>query len=150
MNVQEAKTKYPEIQALYDLIEKLALQIEALETPPELEEISFSLVRIQFNGIDKTIRVEDEYKDVENATPALLLQLLLNSCDEYEEHEDFLVWCRALGLNASDSQSLSIYKEIAEVAALMARLGVDYNTYISPFDWELNAGAAQALRSLSK
>ena len=150
MTLEEARDRYPEIDALLSFIKTHGLKLEALDLTPELVGIHFSLIRIQSDKINLTVRVEDEHDDALNGTPALLLQMVFNSCDEYDEQDDFLVWSKAVGLVASDSQSLSIYKEIAETASLMSDLGVDYSDYISAYDWELNAGAAQALRNLSK
>ena len=51
-------------------------------------------------------------------------------------------------LNASDPFSLDLYRRTGEmVPKIRAIIGTDFKG-ISDFDWQLNAGAAQALREL--
>ncbi len=150
MTLQEVKQKYPQIESLYSIIESKNIELTPLPKTPKLSAIYFREVEFKSDGFTSTISLDDEYDDAESGNPALLLQLVIYAVEEYEACDDFLVWCTAFGLNASDPFILNMYKKLgAIVPKIRGIIGTNIND-ISDYDWELNAGAAQALRELDK
>ncbi|MEP0553158.1 MAG: hypothetical protein ABJE29_02330, partial [Balneola sp.] len=61
----------------------------------------------------------------------------------------FLVWSTAFGLSSKDPFILDMYRGLGKtIPKIRDIIGTDIND-ISDYDWELNAGAAQALRELT-
>tara|TARA_R110000868_G_scaffold306734_3_gene568132 strand:- start:63498 stop:63950 length:453 start_codon:yes stop_codon:yes gene_type:complete len=149
MTENEIRATYPDAEALYSLLESKKIELVALPLTKKLDSISFREIEFICHEYSCIIPVDDEYNDASLGNTALLLQLILFSIEEYEDCDDFLVWSTAFGLNASDSFSLDLYKQTGEVAPkIRAIIGANFNG-VSDFDWQLNAGTAQALRGLS-
>lgn len=92
------------------------------------------------------IFVDDEFEDFKIKNPDLHLCLVLRSLEHYKDAKDFLAWCTQLGLDASDSVAREHHMGLRNsYAAIEKHLG-DINSFVSDYDLELNAGAAQALR----
>lgn len=150
LTISEAKTAYLEIKELYSVIDKSGLGFEVLPLNKELEKASFREILFRFDSSDLIIPVDDEYEDTDLNNPALLLQLVIYALEEYEDCEDFLVWSTAYGLSASNPVHLDWYRQLGEVVPKIREIiGFDISG-ISDFDWQLNAGAAQALRELEE
>ncbi len=149
MTLSEAKAKYPEIVELYSLIDARNLILRALPLSKQFEEVSFREVTLKFNAQTFTIPVDDEFKDADSGNQALLLQLIIYAVEEYEDCEDFLVWSTAYGLNASNPIHLDWYRQLGDVVPKIREIIGKKISGISDFDWQLNAGAAQALRELN-
>ena len=148
MTEKEIRSLYPVVETLYKLIEENEIQLTALPKTKSLEDISFREIDFLSPSYTCTLPVDDEYKDADLDNQALLLQLIIFAIEEYEDCDDFLVWCTAFGLNASDSLSLVLFKRTGEIVPkIRAIIGTDFHG-ISDYDWQLNAGAAQALREL--
>ncbi len=149
MTEKEIRIAYPEVDALYSLIESKKIELTVLPVIDKLEDISFREIRFQNHSYSCTFPVDDEYNDATVNNPAILLQLILYSIMEYEDCEDFLAWSMAFGLNASDSFSLDLYRRTGEMAPkIRSIIGAEFKG-ISDFYWQLNAGAAQALREIN-
>lgn len=148
MTEKEIRSLYPVVESLYKLIEENEIQLTALPKTKSLEDISFREIDFLSPSYTCKVPVDDEYEDADLDNQVLLLQLIIFAIEEYEECDDFLVWCTAFGLNASDSLSLVLFKRTAEITQkIRPIIGTDFHG-ISDYDWQLNAGAAQALREL--
>lgn len=150
MKLEEAKQKYPQIAALYSIIEDKKIKMTALPTNPKMGSIYFREIEFISQDFSVVIPLDDEYEDVEKGNQALLLQLIIYAVEEYEDCEDFLVWSTAFGLNSNDPFILDMYRDLGKtIPKIRDIIGTDIND-ISDYDWELNAGAAQALRELDQ
>ncbi len=148
MNEKEIRSFYPVVESLYKLIEENEIQLTALQKTKRLEDISFREIDFICPSYTCRIPVDDEYEDADLGNQALLLQLIIFAIEEYEDCDDFLIWCTAFGLNASYPLSLVLYKQTAEsTKRIRAIIGSDFHG-ISDYDWQLNAGVAQALREI--
>ncbi|XWN37033.1 MAG: hypothetical protein ROO71_13860 [Balneola sp.] len=146
MTLQEAKQEYPQIDSLYSIIESKNIELTPLPKTPELSDIYFREIEFKSDGFISIIPLDD----AESGNPALLLQLVIYAVEEYEAYDDFLIWCTAFGLNVSDPFILNLYKELGTIIPKVSGIiGTNIND-ISDYDWELNAGAAQALRELDE
>lgn len=138
---------YPQIDRLIEAITTLKLVITVAPRSAELDRLDCRRIQLHYSRQDLMIPVSDEYGDADLNTPVVLLHLVLQACEFYEEAADFLIWAKDLGLNASDPLARQIYFELREaVPQVRALLGHDLKA-IPAFDIELNTGLARALRS---
>ena len=119
--------------------------------PDDDRLLAWSYRRIRFalflNKLDLVIPVDDE--DADRNNPALMLHLVLSACEIYEEADDFLVWARETGFDASENWVQALYADLADVVPkIREKLGPDIKP-LSSHDFSLNAGAARALRDQS-
>lgn len=149
MTESEIRTKYPEVEQLYSVIEELGLTLRSDSASDQLKAISFCTVSIKKGSQLFLIPVDDEYEDSPLQNPALLLQLVLFSMDEYEDCENFLVWSTAYSLDKDDPFVLDLYTQTSNIVPQLRELiGHDIRG-ISDYDWQLDAGAAQGLREMN-
>ena len=150
MKLDEARQRNPQIAALYSIIEDKKIKLTALPTNPKLDSIYFREIEFSSQDFSAIIPLDDEYEDIEKGNQALMLQLIIYAVEEYEDREDFLVWSTAFGLNSNDPFILNMYRDLGKtIPKIRDIIGTDIND-ISDYDWELNAGAAQALRELDQ
>lgn len=150
MTEAEIRSTYQDVDEIYSLLEKNKIDLKVLQNSSALDSISF--IEIEFNSptLLCTIPVDDEYEDSKLEIPALLLQLIIHACDEFEDHDDIIGWSTAYGLDIAKPLTLDLYKRIAEIVPQIRQItGNDFQG-ISDYDWQLNAGAAQALRELKQ
>lgn len=150
MNLSEAIHSYPEIKKLYDLIEDHSIRLTVLPKTSELLDASFQEIQMTTSSGEYKIPVDDELQDADLGNPALILHLVIYAIEEYEDCDDFLVWSTAYGLDPSVQIHLDWYKQLGVVTPKIRSIIGPEITGISDYDWQLNAGAAQALRELSE
>lgn len=148
MTLSDIKGKYPEVKELYDIIEEHEIKLTVLPITPAFKDAYFREVRLSTPSIEFTAPVDDELEDSNSGNPALLLQLIFYAIEEYEVCEDFLVWSTAYGLDASNPIHLDWYRRIGIITPEFRKIISTEVSGISDYDWQLNAGAAQALREL--
>lgn len=148
MTEKEIREKYGVIDSLYKLIESNDIVLTILPEIPEMKAVSFREIEFKSPKCTCIIPVDDEYDDARNPNPVILLQLILHSCYEYEDHDDITTWSTAYGLDISIPLTLSIYKTLGEVVPKIRRIVGNDIEEISDYDWQLDAGAARALREL--
>lgn len=90
--------------------------------------------------------IDNEYKDFALNKPALNLCLFLRELEYYQEEEDILKWCNLKGLTPGMNGVLAYYRGLATIHKNVMEILGTIDSQISDFDFELNAGAAQALR----
>ena len=72
--------------------------------------------------------------------------MILRELEEYEEEEDILRWCKVKGLHAGNTDILEYYRGLSTVYTEVQKILGTIDSYISYYDFEMNAGAAQELR----
>lgn len=97
MKLDEARQRYPQIAALYSIIEDKKIKLTALPTNPKLDSIYFREIEFSSQDFSAIIPLDDEYEDVEKGNQALMLQLIIYAVEEYEDCEDFWFGQRLLG-----------------------------------------------------
>ena len=137
---------YPEIQALQNLLNSHKILIEALKDGAFFAS-NHVWVRLQINRQTFTLLVDDEYKDFQISNQALHLCLILRELEMYEEEADVLTWTRAKGLDPGIPEILSYYRELQTIYLSVEKELGRIDAQISDLDFQLNAGAAQALRN---
>ena len=91
--------------------------------------------------------VNDEFEDIDKGNPVVLLHMVLQECKDFEEAEDYLVWAKDMGLNASDESVRQIHFEIRELVPQIYQIVGKEVKPISRWDVEMNTGVMKALRS---
>lgn len=149
MTENELRFRYSEIEALYGLIEHERVSLKTLPLTQELKTAFFNNIEFKCPTFSCTIPVDDEYEDAESGNQALLLQQVIYMVEEYEDRDDFLVWATAYGLDSSNTTHLDWYKQLGTYAQKIREVIGHNISGISDYDWQLNAGAAQALREMT-
>mgnify|MGYP003633093350 CR=1 FL=1 len=128
MKLDEARQRYPQIAALYSIIEDKKIKLTALPTNPKLDSIYFREIEFSSQDFSAIIPLDDEYEDVEKGNQALMLQLIIYAVEEYEDREDFLVWSTAFGLNSNDPFILNMYRDLGKtIPKIRDIIGTDIN-----------------------
>ena len=136
---------YPAITHLARLQHDHKPKIEAVKGK-FLEKEYYPLVRFRLRGKDHLIYVDDEYNDLEVGNPLLDLCLVLRALENYLDAEDYLVWCNQHGLDAANPDARAYHMGLDEVVKQISKWIDPIDSFVSDFDFELNAGAAQELR----
>ncbi len=140
-----ADQQYPEIEALQQYLRKHRITIEKTEDAPILDWIFF--VKLGIGDRSWKILVDDEYNDFDVRNPLACLFLTLNALDTYHDSDDYLVWCKELMLNVSDSILLDYYRSLAQTYREIEAIIGPIDPQIKPFDYEFRTGVVKALIS---
>ncbi len=94
------------------------------------------------------VLILDEYNDLTINNALLHLELVLREFTALTQEPDFLTWCKSQGLDANNTQLLTYYKNaINELPNIVhAVYPLTLENKVSDLDFQLNSGAAQALR----
>lgn len=141
------KNNYPEIERLELFIKQNNISVTRLAQ--KSIDSQLTPVQLRFKKKLSTIYIADEYEDLELNNPILNCLLTLMELDAIDDSNDYLQWCDFLNLEANNHQLLSYYKDcvklITDIKPYFPNNKID--CFISGLDFELNAGAAQYLRS---
>ena len=140
------KFDYPEIEALNQLYvtHKVTTKTDRSQLLAGLEY--YPLVNFEIGGKSFQIFVDDEYDDLRYNYPLLNLCLVLRELEGYVYANGYEIWCQERFLNKEDEQVTQSYKHIANTYQEVAQIIGEIKSYVTDFDFELNAGAAQRLR----
>ncbi|PQB05391.1 hypothetical protein [Aureitalea marina] len=136
---------YPAIRQLAELQKALKPKITAVEGQ-YLQKEYYPLVHFELRGTTFPIYVDDEYTDLELGNRLLNLCLVLRALENYLDAEDYLVWCTQHGLDFGDSAAREYHMGLGTMVREIRKWIDPIDSFISDFDFELNAGAAQYLR----
>ncbi len=137
-----------QVQALVAAVREHGLVLTLVPDHDRLRARSWRRIRwVDALGTDLVVPVDDEFSDADKASPALLLQLVLNTCEYYEECEDILEWATETELDVAEPWVLELYRTLGDVVPLVrAVVGPDLRA-LSPWDFSMNAGEAADLRA---
>ena len=139
--------KYPEVLLLKQTVEKYKLSF-SVSAEFEVPYSSFKTIKIRAINKQFVVPLMDEYEDFDVNRPSLALHLVLLACEDFEEAEDYLVWCKDLGLTVADERCRNAWFHLREeVPKIRSFLG-DQVQAIDSFDYQLGAGATQLLREI--
>ncbi|MTI39546.1 hypothetical protein [Fulvivirga lutimaris] len=91
------------------------------------------------------IYIDDEYSYFNVNQQLVCIYLVMDALEEYNEADDYLLWCKANRLNASDTEWLEYYKSLDKAFQEIELLIGKINSFINPLDYQLNAGSFHAL-----
>ena len=137
---------YPVVENLVNAVKKYNIRFSVEPESKTLSKIFYRRITMICSGQNFNLAVNDEFEDAERGNLVVLLHLVLQECEMYEEAKDYLVWCRDAGLDAADITARSIYFELRETVPQIRELLGDLKA-VSGYDIEFNTAVAQALRS---
>lgn len=141
--------EYPEIDALLAAILKLDIRLSLSAYTNLMRSHSLCTIDIVIGSFVAKLVVEDEYGDGKDpANPALLLHLVLQSLEVFEESSDILSWSKEFGLEPGHPQTLSFYRQWDRSALKLREILGDQIQTISDWDYQMNTTVTTVLRNL--
>lgn len=137
---------YPEIDKLNQIYVDHQVVIIADHTRLLGGKKYYPMVEFQLAGKQFEIYVDDQYQDLRLNYPLLNLCLVLRELEGYDWADDLLVWSMERGLDSGDLQVLDFYRELGRIYIQVEAILGKVDPFVSDWDFEMNAGAAQALR----
>ncbi|MDC8005041.1 hypothetical protein POV27_13345 [Aureisphaera galaxeae] len=137
--------RYPEIEALKAFIEKHSVTAKNSNSERILEGLL--PVYFEMGRIAVEIQVQDEYNDLSRNNDLLSVVLCLRELEMIDEAENYEGWCFQNGIKGNEA--LQVYfTEIEKVVPQLKQYFLDkeLDSFISDWDFQLNAGAIQELR----
>ncbi len=138
--------KYPAVDKLVTAVRRHQLTFSFPDTEANLQAQFYTRLKMHCPGSTVSMPVMDEYEDVPMQNPVVLLQLILQECELFEEAKDFSTWTKDVGLNASLPVVITLYDELAEVVPKARSIFGTELKAIPLYDMEFNTGVARALR----
>lgn len=136
---------YPSIARLEELHGSIKPEVVPLDGE-FLEQEYYPLVEFRLKGKSYKIYLDNEYEDLELGNPLLNLCLVLRALENYLDTEDYLVWCTQHGIDPANSVARNYHMGLGKAVREIALWIDPIDSFISDYDFELNAGAAQFLR----
>ena len=137
---------YQEINQLNDFYVKYKFsskidRSEVLGGKTYYPKVNFTLLNQQFY-----LFVDDEYDDLKKNYPLLNLCLILRELEGYKYANEYEIWYQERYLESSDKKIKSNFRHLKQTYSEIIKIVGKINSYISDFDFGMNAGAAQKLR----
>lgn len=140
---------YPEIDRLKTLWLKHAVKTKTDRGQLLQGKSYYPKVQFTLGGQNFELFVDDEYDDLERNTPLLSFCLILRELEGYAYTPDYEVWCQERSLDPNAEDAYQAFKQLEKVYGKVKSILGKIDSQISDFDFELNAGAAQALRKIN-
>lgn len=140
------KMQYPEVEQLANAVKRLGLTFAIGEPSESLEKLFYRRIKMAVGGEIFSVPVMDEFEDVPDCKPVVMLQLVLQECEIFEEAADFSHWAEDVGLNGAEPAAVEIYSEISGLVPELRRIFGEDLRAIPVFEIEFNTGMAQYLR----
>lgn len=103
-------------------------------------------VNFSLNGTSFWLYIDDEYDDLKKNYPLLVLCLVLRELEGYAYTSDYATWCQERFLNAQDTEVQQAFDQLKKVYYQILQWVNPIDSFVSDWDFEMNAGAAQKLR----
>lgn len=133
------------IVRLQGFLARHGLTLAACPTDTGLESRDAIDILISNDAVERRLTVFDEYADAAPNDSLLLAVLVAYEFGEIADAGDAASWARAHGL-APEERVESIYRRnLATLDQVRKAIG-EWPDEIPALDWQLNSGAAQALR----
>jgi hypothetical protein len=139
---------YPEIKALQKLILDYNIKIEVIEKVNLAEKSYYPLVHFKLNDEHLNLYVEDEYGDFKLGNKLLNLCLVIRELENFKEANGFIEWCKWQMFEPNDSEVIHHFQNLSVCYQFFEKSFGEVNSYVSNYDFEMNAGAAQMLRNM--
>ena len=139
--------KYSKVEVLKATVDKHQLTFK-LNDAININAEGFITVKMQAADHQFIIPLMDEFGDFDVQKPTLALHLVLLACEDFEEAEDYLVWCKALGLKAKDETCRAAWFHLRDEAPNVRAFFGDQVQAVDVFNYQMGAGATQLLRQI--
>jgi hypothetical protein len=141
-----SEKQYPEIEALQKLADNFEIEIVIQSGQYLAGNENYPAAKFTTKDQSFELFLYDEYEDLKWNNPLLHLCLALMELENYDDAEDYLQWCTFRGLEAANEEMRSYHTGLGETYNALKNILGEIDPQVSYFDFELNAGAAQALR----
>ena len=138
--------KYPQINELIEFCKRNRVNVIQLPDNYLADNTSFPLINLTILDKDFIFFVDDEYDDLKVGSLPLSVCIALRALESYDYAEDYLIWCTQHGFEAANMQVREHFRNLGEIVSWFNNNSLKVFSFISDYDFELNAGAAQYLR----
>lgn len=139
--------QYPQVEQLITTLEQSPIKLQSGKPSRDLATYFYRYIQIDFPDLQLQFPVMDEFEDVKVGNPLVLLHLLLQECEFFEEAADFNAWVKDVGFFERSGTVHDIYRQLQQKVPTIRRfLGKDIRA-IPSYNMEFNNGIAQALRA---
>lgn len=141
--------RYPEIDNIHNFIKTNEVIIRYSKTST-LQNGLIPLT-LSLKNSEHQIYVMDEYDDLRFNNPLLNAVLVFQELEIIEDSTDYLNWCKQQSIQANNEVLRVYYMNMITTLPNIARYFPNntITSFVSGLDFQLNAGAAQRLRSRS-
>ncbi|MCH2233138.1 MAG: hypothetical protein MK078_02710 [Crocinitomicaceae bacterium] len=136
----------PEIEELSALWVKHKVMVRVDRNTLLSNKAYYPLVEFQISGENFSLFVDDEFSDFRKNYPLLNFCLVLRELDGYKYTSEYEVWCQERFFDSSDETIKEAFKNLKYVTNEVEKILGKIDPIISDWDFEMNTGAAQALR----
>jgi hypothetical protein len=137
---------HPEIEQLNEFYLKWKFESKTDRTKTLSGKSYYPWVNFKLAGESFGMFVDDEYEDLRKNYPLLNLCIVLRELEGYDFTPEYKVWCKERMIDAKDKEVREAFLNLQSTYNRVIALAGEVESYVSDFDFELNAGAAQALR----
>ena len=141
--------EYPEIERLNEVYVKYRFSWKIDRSQNLVNQEYYPLIRFELEGHKFHLFVDDEYDDLRLNYPLLNLCLILRELEGYEFTSHYETWCQERFFDPENEQVRENFKHLSKVYMEVEKILGKIDSYVSDFDFEMNAGAAQKLRRSS-
>jgi hypothetical protein len=140
------KSSFPEILRLEKLIREHQILVHPIKGLLLARREDIKGVSVQIGSKTFQLYVDDEYDDLDEKNQVLALCLVLRELEQYDDAEDFLVWCNYKNLSPDSVKARNHHMELGQTFRDIEAILGNIDSQISDLDFELNSGAAQWIR----
>ena len=137
---------YPEINKLNEIYVKHKFTSKIDRSVLLGGKSYYPKINFSFSGQHFYLFIDDEYEDLRNNYPLLNLCLILRELEGYEFTPEYEVWCQERYLEPNDSQVKNNFEHLKSTYLQVEKILGKIESFVSDFDFEMNARAAQKLR----
>ena len=137
---------YPEIEQLNDVFVQYKFSWKTDRSNLLGGKSYYPKIDFSFRGKQFSLFIDDEYDDLKKNYPLLVLCLVLRELEGYEFTSEYETWCRERFLDAKDKTIESSFENLKYTYREVEKILGKIDSFVSDFDFEMNARAAQSLR----
>ena len=131
---------YPEIEQLNALWVRHKVMVKVDRSEQLNDKSYYPLVHFTISGEQFSLFVDDEFSDFKKNYH------LLRELDGYKFTSEYENWCQERFFEPDNEQVKSAFENLRSVTEKVESILGEIDPIISDWDFEMNAGAAQALR----
>lgn len=139
---------FPELIKIEQLMNKHHVKVHAIEPAEYLgSKQDYKAARLAVGTKSYKVFVDHEYQDLDKEVDLLTFYLILRELEFFDESHDFIEWYKECIIEPLE-EIKKYYEKLEQTYDELQHLFGNIDSFLSPMDFELNAGAVQFLRSL--
>ncbi|MEM7415685.1 MAG: hypothetical protein AAF389_09340 [Gemmatimonadota bacterium] len=138
------------LDALLEALRRSSVTLSVGDPDERLATRSYRWLEVRSaDGDGAVMPICDELGEARDSNPALLLHFALFECEVFEEEPGIDGWCAESGFDPTQDWVHAAYASLGEASRLLRR-AVGAVKPLTTWDFSLNAGEAQRLRTLDE